>query len=174
MSSSIIAIIFYITTVVTLPAPQFVPRFNVTNHGDPNLLCTPTKWSDIASFFLGNYFAHAATVRTYPGEGIVSTILAMLGALLLPTSGLIRGLSNIIRLGALYEREFSVGGVWKALKSTPDCRTAAASGALCMLVRKPNWQPHCGEIIKDIIERNRCFPRDEKVKICKLLQLYLL
>jgi hypothetical protein len=40
--------------------------------------------------------------------------------------------------------------------STPDYRTAAALGALCMLVRTPNWRPRDGDIIKDIIARNRC------------------
>jgi hypothetical protein len=156
MSSSIVAISFCITAVVALPAPQLEPRSNVTNHGDPQLSCTPTKWSDIASFFLGNYFAHAATVRTYPGEGGTSTLLAMLGALLLPTSGFLRGLTSIMRLGTFYGRQFSLKELWKAAMSTPDYRTAAASGALCMLVRTPNWRPRNGDIIKDIIARSRC------------------
>jgi hypothetical protein len=156
MSSSIIAILFCITTAAALPAPQLVPRSNVTNHGDPRLSCTPTKWSDVAAFFLGNYVAHAATVKAYPGEGGTSTLLAMLGALLLPTSGLLRGLSSIMRLGTFYGRGFSLKGLWKAAMSAPDYRTAAASGALCMLVRTANWRPRDGDVIKDVIARNRC------------------
>ena len=155
MRSFIIAILFYITTVAALPAPQVVPRSNVTNHGDPHLSCTPTKWSDIASFFLGNYVAHAATVKAYPGEGGTSTLLAMLGALLLPTSGLLRGLSSIMRLGTFYGRSFSLKGLWKAATSAPDYKTAAASGALCMLVRTSKWQPRDGDVIKEVITTNR-------------------
>jgi hypothetical protein len=41
---------------------------NDSNHGDPNLLCRPSRWTDIATFFLGNYIAHAATIMTIPGE----------------------------------------------------------------------------------------------------------
>lgn len=40
--------------------------------------------------------------------------------------------------------------------SAPDYRTAAASGALCMLVRTANWRPRDGDVIKDVIARNRC------------------
>lgn len=143
--------------MAALPAapPQPLPRSNVTNHGDPHLSCTPTKWSDIASFFLGNYVAHAATVKTYPGEGGTSTLLAMLGALLLPTSGLLRGLNSIMRLGTFYGRGIGPKALWNAAMSTPDYKTAAASGALCMLVRTWNWQPRKGDVIKDVVPTNQ-------------------
>jgi len=38
------------------------------NHRDPHLLCTLSTWTDIASFFLANYMAHAATIRSVPGN----------------------------------------------------------------------------------------------------------
>ncbi|KAM5520282.1 hypothetical protein FOXYSP1_18706 [Fusarium oxysporum f. sp. phaseoli] len=37
-----------------------------SNHSNPNIICFPAKWSDIAIFFLGNYVAHAATVLSIP------------------------------------------------------------------------------------------------------------
>jgi len=33
------------------------------DHSNPKLLSTPTQWTDIATFFLANYVAHAATVK---------------------------------------------------------------------------------------------------------------
>jgi hypothetical protein len=47
-----------------LPATN--PNINITisvpegtsDHGNPNLLCTPTKWLDVLVFFFANYLAH--------------------------------------------------------------------------------------------------------------------
>jgi hypothetical protein len=47
-----------------------------TNHDDPNLLCMPPSWTDLAIFFLGNYVAHAATVVSRPGESPVDRIVS--------------------------------------------------------------------------------------------------
>lgn len=82
-------------------------------------------------------------------------LLAMLGALLLPTSGLIRGLNGIIRNGKFLGRGFGLKKIWAAATSTPDYQTAAASGALCMLVRTPKWQPRERDEINEVILRNR-------------------
>jgi hypothetical protein len=98
--------------------------------------------------------SHTLQLKSYPGKGGTSTLLAVLGASLLPTSGLLRGLSSFMRLGTFYGRGFSLKGLWKAAMSTPGYRTAAASGALCMLVRTPNWRPRDGDVIKDTIARN--------------------
>lgn len=46
---------------MTILAPQ-----ETSDHGDPRILCTPTRTTDVASFFLGNYVAHAATVKALP------------------------------------------------------------------------------------------------------------
>jgi hypothetical protein len=35
----------------------------ISNHGDPNILCFPTKATDVLLFFLANYLAHAMTVK---------------------------------------------------------------------------------------------------------------
>src|SRR2546423_328016 len=52
---------------ITITVPN-----GTTDHGDPHLLCLPAKWSDIALFFFGNYLAHAATVKSLPGEPALS------------------------------------------------------------------------------------------------------
>ena len=98
---------------VTLPA-------GVSDHGSPDLLCLPTKWTDIVIFFLGNYVAHAATVRTAPGISIIENIRRVIGALLFPVSGIIRGFDGIISLANF---------------APTDLQKAARAGALCKVVR---------------------------------------
>jgi hypothetical protein len=71
---------------ITLTVPD-----GTSTDGDPNLLCTPTRWTDIIIFFLGNYVAHAATAITLPGERWEVAALTAIGALLFPTSGVFRG-----------------------------------------------------------------------------------
>src|SRR6202035_5658323 len=58
-----------------------------TNHSDKHLLCPPTHWFDFAGFFLANYVSPAATVKSEPGEPLIPGLLALVAALLLPTSG---------------------------------------------------------------------------------------
>lgn len=66
-----------------------------SNHGNPNLLCTPPSWFDYILFYFSNYFAHAATVISTPGQGSEETFLAILAALLFPASGLTCALEAI-------------------------------------------------------------------------------
>src|SRR5271155_2634516 len=73
---------------ITITVPN-----GTTDHGDAHLLCIPAQWSDIALFFFGNYFAHAATVKLRPGEPAISCLMAIVLALIYPTSGVVRGLS---------------------------------------------------------------------------------
>jgi hypothetical protein len=107
-----------------------------SNHGDPNLLCTPSGWTDIVTFFAGNYLAHAATVISLPGESTISTVKVGLSALLFPTSGMLRGMSAV--------------GSFATLAKT-DLKKAARSGALCMVVRNDKWKPHVGDVVSDAI-----------------------
>jgi hypothetical protein len=100
------------TTVIISPGDS--------NHGDPGLLCRPSSWIDIAIFFLGNYFAHAATIITLPGESTISVAIASLAALLFPITGMVRGVRAI--------RRFSILG-------KNDLEVAARAGALCTIVR---------------------------------------
>jgi hypothetical protein len=81
-------------------------------------------------FYFGNYFAHAATVQTYPRESLRSTIQALVLALLFPAAGISRGLTTIIRC---------------AKRQKTPLQIAARAGALCMVVRTKEWQPLTGE-----------------------------
>ncbi|KAF2802233.1 uncharacterized protein BDZ99DRAFT_454978 [Mytilinidion resinicola] len=97
-----------------------------TNHGNPELLCTPPGWTDIATFYVGNYLTHALTVVHMPGEETPSWIINALASLLFPPFGLYRGLRAI----------------WtKAVFAKGDLQKAARSGALCMVVRSSSWRP---------------------------------
>jgi hypothetical protein len=118
------------TTNITLTLPN-----GTTNHGDPHLLCTPTKWTDIALFFLGNFVAHAGTVRKKAGEPFLSALLARATALLIPSSGVMRGLL----------------GIWQHAKfGTSPLIAASKAGALCMVVRTAEWKHLDGVVVRGI------------------------
>ncbi|KAF8244407.1 hypothetical protein K440DRAFT_666530 [Wilcoxina mikolae CBS 423.85] len=108
----------------------------VTNLGDPDLLCTPATWVDIALFFAINYFAHAATVKPLPGETFNSILWHVVLALFYPFSGIPRGLDAILR-HAVFEK--------------CKIKRATRAGALCVVVRSSDWEdtpvdnPNIGE-----------------------------
>lgn len=113
---------------ITITAPN-----GTSDHGDPHLLCTPSTWTDIAIFFLAHFVSHAATVKSLPGEPMAATWLAELTALLLPVSGIVRGIN------AIYSR---------AVFGKTPLETAARAGALCTVVRSDKWEPKPGDKIK--------------------------
>lgn len=84
-------------------------------------------------FFLANSVAHAATVKSVPGELALSSCLALVFALLLPASSIRRGLSAIYRSAVL--------------ANTP-LKTAATAKALCMVVRTIDWRPQTGDVVE--------------------------
>ena len=98
----------------------------ITHHGDPELLCGSSNWNDIAIFILANYVAHAVTVRTKPGESAFDILMVMVGALLLPTHGVTRGIQSIYQA---------------AIFAKPDLDAAKRAHALCAVVRTTGWQP---------------------------------
>lgn len=98
---------------ITLPV-------GTTDHGQPGLLCLPTAWTDIVVFFIGNYVAHAATIRLEPGTSIVDTVLAIIWALLIPVSGVQRGVRGILSFAKF---------------GKTDLQIAARAGALCQVIR---------------------------------------
>jgi hypothetical protein len=75
---------------------------DTNNHGDENLLCFLTKWSDIAVFFLANYVAHATMVKSIPGELTITAFVTALIALLFPVSGVERGMRAILEHAIIY------------------------------------------------------------------------
>jgi hypothetical protein len=69
----------------TIPVPD-----GTTNHGNPNLLCLPPQWTDYLLFYIGNYFAHAATIMLEPGNSTVLNLVRCILALALPLNGIAR------------------------------------------------------------------------------------
>ena len=111
--------------------------YGTTNHGEPNALCTPATFIDIASFFLFNYVAHGATVVSYPGEPASHSLINVATAIFFPTFGVIRALNFIVRRPLLTAKN--------------DLQLAARSGALCMLARSSNWKPQKGDNIRNAL-----------------------
>jgi hypothetical protein len=101
----------------------------ILNHSDPHLICRPSRWTDIAAFYLGNYIAHVATVRSTPGELLPSLVWTLYSVLIAPTVGVARGIDAI--------RSFTVYHILKG----DHLRAAARAGALCMVVRDMDWEP---------------------------------
>lgn len=150
MNVSLFLIVLWAVNVAALPTNTTkTTSSRAPNDGGPNLLCVPTRWTDIASFFIGNYFAHAATVKFHPGESSLSANFALLFALLLPTSGLVRGLNGVLR-----HARFRKTGFCRATFRRSD-QTAAAAGALCMVVRTKSWRPQTRDEIFDVILREK-------------------
>ena len=116
---------------ITIEVPE-----GTSDHGNPHLLCTPTKWTDIATFFVGNYFAHVLTIKVYPGEGLNELAVVFIVALLFPTSGVVRGIVSILRHSAFMRSELE---------------KAAHSGALCMVVRSQDWEPETDDVFQDAV-----------------------
>ena len=101
----------------SIPLPD-----GTTNHGNPNLLCVPTHWFDVFLFFSTNYFAHAASVVTLPGQSTRSTRNQTLLALGFPGAGVARAVSAIIQHAATERND--------------PFKRAARAGAICVLQRR--------------------------------------
>ncbi|KAK5652336.1 hypothetical protein OQA88_10528 [Cercophora sp. LCS_1] len=97
-----------------------------TNHGNPQLLCTPARWYDFIVFFLTNYIAHAATVVPIPGQDIEASIFHIVLALCLPASAVVRSVGIIAR---------------RAATEKDPLRRARRAGALCIVLKKPSSGP---------------------------------
>jgi hypothetical protein len=110
---------------------------NGTNdHGDQHLLCRPSHWTDVGTFFLGNYVAHAATVKTRPGESFSSVLITIALALAVPASSVVRALDAILN--------YAISG------KTP-LETASKAEALCVVIRAPDWKPRDGDKVRGVI-----------------------
>jgi hypothetical protein len=114
-------------TVKAPPGSRYLP--------EEHLICTPSTWKSIATFFLANYFSHAATVKPVPGQTALTAFVSALFALLLPTSGMITGIDAIFQ---------------RAIFSRLAVEKGSRSGALCVVVRTPSWQPMDGDVVKGI------------------------
>ncbi|KAI9650954.1 hypothetical protein NHQ30_000989 [Ciborinia camelliae] len=118
-------------TNITIQVPN-----STTQHGNEHILCLPiTKnyWPSVAAiiiFFATNYLAHAATVKSSPGDDSLLQACNAILALFFPMSGLLRALNAIVRLPILARNELE---------------KACRAGALCMVVRAPHWRPKLGQ-----------------------------
>ncbi|KAF3808495.1 hypothetical protein GCG54_00006358 [Colletotrichum gloeosporioides] len=97
------------------------------------LLCRETEWTDVVVFYLGNYVAHAATITTRPGQSTLITVVTMIGAVLLPGTGIWNGMKAILSLARF---------------APTDLQTAARAGALYAVV-KDNHRRQCQTSISD-------------------------
>jgi hypothetical protein len=132
----------------TVPVPN-----GTTNHGNPNLICTPVSWSDLFIFFGTNYFAHAFTVKQLPGEELGQYIFAVLAAVFYPYCGLPRGIESFIRRAIFFR--------------SSELQTACRAGALCLVVRSKSWTPVQGQkpiqgVHVHPIKKRKPGPRDSK------------
>jgi len=104
---------------------QVPPDAILTDNG--RVLCVPgSLWKDallIITFYATNYLAHAATVKSSPGDTAKVTACNVILAVLYPMSGLMRALKAIFRLARFSKSELDM---------------ACKAGALCMVVRAPD------------------------------------
>lgn len=111
------------------------PSTNLTitvDENDPHVYCERTTWYSICWFLFSNYVLHALSVRSLPGENTYSTTAFKLCCLLIPYTGLRRGL-------CLISRASNFAG--------SDLQCAARANALCMVIRTADWRPRDGDTI---------------------------
>ena len=121
-------------TNITILVPN-----GTTQHGNERLLCLPVTsnyWPSISAvivFFAANYLAHAATVKSSPGDGILVQACNAFLALMFPMSGLLRALNAISRYSKSAQTELE---------------KACNAGALCMVVRDRHWRPSASSSLR--------------------------
>ena len=109
--------------MATIDLTISVPDGTLT-HDTPNLICAPARWYSFVAFFLFNYAAHAFTVFVEPGATNREKSIAILYALFVPASGIIRSARWIFAFAA---------------RPAPNSfEKAARAGALCMILHKRN------------------------------------
>lgn len=107
----------------------------VTYHSESQDICTPTAWTDVASFFLGNYLSHVATVVRVPGEPLYITAANMFFVLLFPCLGAGRGIIMIYQRASFYKDPL---------------QQALRAQALVMVIRDLGWKPQPGDTLRSL------------------------
>ncbi|KAL9595356.1 MAG: hypothetical protein Q9179_005019 [Wetmoreana sp. 5 TL-2023] len=118
------------------PATNAAQKANgtITTESDGSQVwCEPTRWYDILWFFFANFILHALSVRTLPGESPLFSTVFKFCSLLVPYTGVRRGLCLILRASNL---------------AGNDLQAAARANALCMIIRSPEWRPRDGQVIE--------------------------
>jgi hypothetical protein len=121
---------------ITITVPN-----GTTYYQDPSQLCLPPSWTTIVTFFVANYVAHAATVRSTPAEGQLASFEKVFFCLFFPAFGLTVAMSMIMSCATF------AAPICK--KPTPESRLAKATraGALIMVARDWDWEPQNGDRI---------------------------
>ncbi|KAJ6141272.1 hypothetical protein N7470_010168 [Penicillium chermesinum] len=104
-------------------------------HPETQDICTATQYTDVISFFLGNYLTHAATVVKFPGEPFCITLLNMVLVILFPCLGAGRGLMMILRPSVRFKHPL---------------QRALHSSALVMVIRSREWKPRDGDLLRSL------------------------
>ncbi|TQN74048.1 hypothetical protein CSHISOI_01376 [Colletotrichum shisoi] len=100
---------------ITISVPS-----GTVNHGDPRLICTPPIWTDFVIFYATNYFVHALTLPSRPGESVLETCFTVITALFLPSTGSLRAARWLLSHAGTVRRD--------------ELSRATRAGALCMIV----------------------------------------
>lgn len=90
------------------------------------VVCVPSQWRDIVTFFFANYLAHAATVPAQPGTKVMESFLQSILALLLPFAGLGRSVAKIVN---------------HLHQDKDDVQRAILQGAVVVVARSKDWEP---------------------------------
>lgn len=126
------------------PAQNFTIPSGWTDHGVKGLVCRPTDWTTMASFFISNYIAHAFTIKKTPGQSTANYVAAMFIAFCYPSFGVSRALETLIYCTVL------------PFCDKPDgLQQALEDDALCMLVRSRTWKPRQGDILRQLVDNAR-------------------
>lgn len=118
----------------------------ITYQKDAELICTPTAWTDILSFFLsGQLWRSRHHSNHLPGDSTLAGIVNIVAARFLPNTGVNRGLRTIFRQAVL----------WK-----DHLQQAQRAGALCMVLRYRVWQPEPGKTLRSLLYLPHTLGRD--------------
>ena len=128
-----LAVVFLGLVLVAKGTPTLSTNLTIVmDDSNPHVYCERTTWYSVCWFLFSNYVLHALSVRSLPGENTYSTTAFKLCCLLIPYTGLRRGL-------CLISRASNFAG--------SDLQCAARANALCMVIRTADWRPRDGDTI---------------------------
>ena len=123
-------LILFLDSTLAVPSPS---NNTLTNQlPGSQVVCSNANWYDIIWFYFANYVLHALSVRSLPGEDLLTSIAFKFACLIVPYTGLRRGLCLIARAANLTRN---------------DLQSAARANALCMVIRTKDWRPVEGDEI---------------------------
>jgi hypothetical protein len=119
-----------------------------SSHGSNRILCYPLTWPSLATFYVGNFGAHIATVQSMPGDKWPLTLFDMVLALFFPTSGRMRGLNAIVRnfSSSFFARKVvaKILRIKRWRRDETSLEKACKAGALCVVCAKCQLETETG------------------------------